>query len=117
MGGLDGKRRQRPGRRVRGDAPGLRLRSGVRPENGAQGWRAGRSVAAATQLAMVTLHMPLEFLPADLCESCRRKELTIDELVFEDGSLRPPERPGLGVDLKYDALEDFSGAAAEAIRG
>ena len=81
-------------------------------------WKTGLSVAAAAQLAMVTPHMPFfEFLPVELCESRLRKELTIDELVFEDGVLRPPERPGLGVDLNYDALEEFTVAAAEGIRG
>ncbi|TML71853.1 MAG: mandelate racemase/muconate lactonizing enzyme family protein [Actinobacteria bacterium] len=81
-------------------------------------WKTGLSVAAAAQLAMVTPHMPFfEFLPVELCESRLRKELTIDELVFEDGVLRPPERPGIGVDLNYDALEEFTVAAAEGIRG
>jgi len=81
-------------------------------------WKTGLSVAAAAQLAMVTPHMPFfEFLPAELCESRLRKELTIDELVFDGGVLRPPERPGLGVDLNYDALEEFTAAATEGIRG
>ena len=66
----------------------------------------------AAQLAMVTPHMPFfEFLPAELCESRLRKELTHDELVFEDGKLHPPERPGLGVELDRDALDFFAEAA------
>ncbi len=80
-------------------------------------WKTGLSVAAATQLAMVTPHMPFfEFLPAELCESPLRKELTHDELAFEDGIIRPPEKPGLGVELNYDALEEFAAAAEAAIR-
>jgi L-alanine-DL-glutamate epimerase-like enolase superfamily enzyme len=75
-------------------------------------WKTGISVAVAAQLAMVTPHMPFfEFLPAELCESSLRKELTHDELVFENGSLRPPQRPGLGVELDRSALEFFVDAA------
>ena len=75
-------------------------------------WKTGISVAAAAHLAMVTPHMPFfEFLPAELCESALRKELTHDELVFAEGTLLPPERPGLGIDLDRDALEHFANAA------
>jgi L-alanine-DL-glutamate epimerase-like enolase superfamily enzyme len=75
-------------------------------------WKTGISLAVAAQLAMVTPHMPFfEFLPAELCESSLRKELTHDELVFENGKLRPPERPGLGVELDRSALEFFVDAA------
>ena len=75
-------------------------------------WKTGLSVAAAAHLAMVTPHMPFfEFLPAELCESRLRKELTRDELAYADGVLRPPERPGLGVELDRDALEHFAEAA------
>jgi L-alanine-DL-glutamate epimerase-like enolase superfamily enzyme len=78
-------------------------------------WKTGISIAVAAHLAMVTPHMPFfEFLPAELCESRLRKELTHDELVFDDGNLRPPQKPGLGVDLDYEALEEFA-AAAEAL--
>jgi len=61
----------------------------------------------------VTPHMPFfEFLPAELCESRLRKELTIDELDFENGTLAPPERPGIGIELDRDALERFAATAA-----
>jgi L-alanine-DL-glutamate epimerase-like enolase superfamily enzyme len=64
---------------------------------------------------MVTPHMPFfEFLPAELCESKLRQELTIDELTFEGGSLRPPERPGLGIELDREALAFFARTAPEA---
>ena len=80
-------------------------------------WKTGISVAVAAQLAMVTPHMPFfEFLPAELCESRLRKELVDDELVFADGRLGLPARPGLGVTLNPDALTEFSRAAAEAGR-
>jgi L-alanine-DL-glutamate epimerase-like enolase superfamily enzyme len=78
-------------------------------------WKTGISVAAAAHLAMVTPHMPFfEFLPAELCESRLRRELTVDELVFANGTLRPPERPGLGIELDRDALAFFAQAAQEA---
>jgi L-alanine-DL-glutamate epimerase-like enolase superfamily enzyme len=76
-------------------------------------WKTGISVTAAAHLAMVTPNLPFfEFLPAELCQSRLRKELTIDELIFTDGLLRPPARPGLGIDLDRDALERFASAAA-----
>jgi L-alanine-DL-glutamate epimerase-like enolase superfamily enzyme len=75
-------------------------------------WKTGISAAAAAHLAMVTPHMPFfEFLPAELCESRLRKELTSDELVFENGVLSIPERPGLGVELNLDAVDAFAEAA------
>jgi L-alanine-DL-glutamate epimerase-like enolase superfamily enzyme len=75
-------------------------------------WKTGISVAAAAQLAMVTPQMPFfEFLPADLCESRLRMELTEDELVFAGGVLPVPERPGLGIELNRAALEEFAEAA------
>jgi L-alanine-DL-glutamate epimerase-like enolase superfamily enzyme len=80
-------------------------------------WKTGISVAVAAHLAMVTPHMPFfEFLPAQLCESRLRQELVTDELVYADGELPIPARPGLGVELNRDALEEFARAAAQ-IRG
>lgn len=79
-------------------------------------WKTGISVAVAAHLAMATPHMPFfEFLPAELCESRLRQELTNDELVFrDDGTLAPPRRPGLGIDLNRDALEEFAAVATAA---
>jgi len=75
-------------------------------------WKTGISVALAAHLAMVTPHMPFfEFLPQGLCESRLRKELTFDELVLDGGVLRPPSRPGLGVEICAEALEEFAAAA------
>jgi L-alanine-DL-glutamate epimerase-like enolase superfamily enzyme len=75
-------------------------------------WKTGISVAVAAHLAMVTPQMPFfEFLPAELCESRLRKELVQDELVYRDGKLGVPARPGLGFELNRDALEEFSEAA------
>lgn len=76
-------------------------------------WKTGISVAAAAHLATVTPHMPFfEFLPAELCQSRLRKDLTEDELVFAGGRLGIPERPGLGVELNRTAVREFAEAAA-----
>jgi L-alanine-DL-glutamate epimerase-like enolase superfamily enzyme len=71
-------------------------------------WKTGIGIAAAAHLAAVTPHCPLiEYLPPELCDSLLRKELADDGLVFEDGSLRLPEKPGLGVELDEGALRRF----------
>lgn len=76
-------------------------------------WKTGISAAAAAQLAMVTPNMPFfEFLPPELCQSRLRKELVREELVLMDRTLKPPERPGLGVELNRDVLEEFAEVAA-----
>jgi L-alanine-DL-glutamate epimerase-like enolase superfamily enzyme len=76
-------------------------------------WKTGISVAAAAHLATVTPHMPFfEFLPAELCESRLRKDLTVDEPAFAGGKLGIPSRPGLGVELNRTALREFEEAAA-----
>jgi L-alanine-DL-glutamate epimerase-like enolase superfamily enzyme len=75
-------------------------------------WKTGISVAVAAHLAAVTPHLPyFEFLPAELCDSRLRKELVRGELELADGRLALPERPGLGVELDPDALEEFAEAA------
>jgi L-alanine-DL-glutamate epimerase-like enolase superfamily enzyme len=79
-------------------------------------WKTGISIAVAAHLAMATPHMPFfEFLPSDLCESRLRKDLTRDELVFADGKLTTPTRPGLGIDLDRDALRHFEEAAERLV--
>ena len=78
-------------------------------------WKTGISVAAAAQLATVTPHMPFfEFLPAELCESRLRKALVQDELVFSEGGLGLPEKPGLGVELDRGVLAEFAEVARRA---
>ena len=81
-------------------------------------WKTGISVAVAAHLATVVPHMPyFEYLPAELCESELRKRLTKDEeLVYSEGTLSVPMRPGLGVELDRDALAEFAEAAARLER-
>jgi L-alanine-DL-glutamate epimerase-like enolase superfamily enzyme len=71
-------------------------------------WKTGIGIAAAAHLAAATAHCPyIEFLPPALSGSVLRRELTSDDLVFRDGIIPLPERPGLGVELDRAALERF----------
>jgi len=71
-------------------------------------WKTGISIAAAAHMAAVTPHCPfIEFLPAELCESALRRELTPDPFTLQDGRIVLSDRPGLGVELNRDALERF----------
>lgn len=79
-------------------------------------WKTGISVAVAAHLATVTPHMPFfEFLPSELCQSALRKDLASHGLEFRDGLLALPDRPGLGVELDYDALMRFAETARGAV--
>jgi L-alanine-DL-glutamate epimerase-like enolase superfamily enzyme len=77
------------------------------------GWKTGITVAATAHLAAVTPHMPFfEFVPQEVAESRLRRELVTDELRLVDGGLDLPARPGLGIELNRDVLEEFERAAA-----
>jgi L-alanine-DL-glutamate epimerase-like enolase superfamily enzyme len=74
-------------------------------------WKTGIGIAASAHLAAAVPHCPfIEFLPAELCDSPLRRELTVDELRLEGGVLALPQKPGLGVELNPDALEQFRAA-------
>jgi L-alanine-DL-glutamate epimerase-like enolase superfamily enzyme len=76
------------------------------------GWKTGITVAATAHLAAVTPHMPFfEYVPQQVAESRLRRELVTDELVLVDGELPLPARPGLGVELNRDVLDEFEQAA------
>ncbi len=78
------------------------------------GWKTGITVAATAQFAAVTANLPFfEFVPPEFAESRLRRELVIDEMTIQpDGTLPRPEKPGIGVELRPEALEEFSRAAA-----
>ncbi len=78
------------------------------------GWKTGITVAATAHLAAITPQLPFfEFVPPDLAESRLRRELVTDELSLgDDGTLPLPERPGLGIELNREALQEFGDAAA-----
>ncbi|MHB1569591.1 MAG: mandelate racemase/muconate lactonizing enzyme family protein [Solirubrobacteraceae bacterium] len=76
------------------------------------GWKTGITIAATAQLAAVTPHMPFfEFVPQSVAESALRRRLVVDELELQDGRLPLPERPGIGVELDRESLEEFKDAA------
>jgi L-alanine-DL-glutamate epimerase-like enolase superfamily enzyme len=52
-----------------------------------------------------------EYVPQQVAESRLRRELVTDELVLTGGELALPQRPGLGVELNRDVLEEFKQAA------
>jgi L-alanine-DL-glutamate epimerase-like enolase superfamily enzyme len=80
-------------------------------------WKSGISIAAAAQLAAATPECAfIEYLPAELCESALRRELTADPLQMKDGVLALPTKPGLGVEINRSALERFKEHAARAVR-
>ena len=80
------------------------------------GWKTGITVAATAHLAAVTPHMPFfEFVPQEVAESRLRRELVTDELRLVGGGLDLPARPGLGIELNRDVLEEFE-RAAHALR-
>lgn len=76
------------------------------------GWKTGITIAATAQLAAVTPHMPFfEYVPQAVAESALRRKLVDDELELVDGRLPLPQRPGIGVKLNWDAVEEFEAAA------
>lgn len=78
-------------------------------------WKTGISTSATAHLAFTVPHCPFfEFLPPELCEEPLRKELVAVDLEFVDGIVPLPTRPGLGIELNWDAVERFR-KAAEAV--
>jgi L-alanine-DL-glutamate epimerase-like enolase superfamily enzyme len=78
-------------------------------------WKTGISVAAAAHLAASSPNCPyIEFLSSELSESALRRYLLLDGPEMEGGSIRFPDKPGLGIDLDRDALQTFEEAARRA---
>ncbi|HRN55399.1 MAG TPA: mandelate racemase/muconate lactonizing enzyme family protein [Agriterribacter sp.] len=71
-------------------------------------WKSGIGLAATAHLAAATPNCPMiEFLPVEMCDSALRKELVNEPLVMVNGTVLLPERPGLGVELNWDAVEKY----------
>jgi len=71
-------------------------------------WKSGIGIAASAHLSAATACCPyIEYLPATLSESRLRKELVADELEMIDGKIALPKKPGLGVELNPDAIEQY----------
>jgi len=72
-------------------------------------WKSAIGVAATAHVAAASPNCPLiEFLPAPVSDSQLRRELVLEELKVENGTLSLPEQPGLGVDLNQDIMEKFT---------
>lgn len=72
-------------------------------------WKSGIGIAASAHLCAATACCPyIEFLPAELSESLLRRELVIDELQMRNGTIALPQRPGLGIELNYEALQKYT---------
>jgi L-alanine-DL-glutamate epimerase-like enolase superfamily enzyme len=72
-------------------------------------WKTGIGIAASAHLSAACGHSPyIEFLPAELSESPLRRELVQDELQMKNGRIELPQKPGLGVELNEEVLEQFT---------
>ncbi len=72
-------------------------------------WKSAIGIAASAHLAAATTVCPfIEFLPVELSESPLRNELVLDELKVVDGTIRLPDKAGLGIELNRDALARYS---------
>ena len=71
-------------------------------------WKTGVSLSATAHLAFVTPGVKfIEYLPPDLCVEKLRRELATEDLVFEDGKILLPSKPGLGVEINWDAVKAY----------
>lgn len=71
-------------------------------------WKTGVSISATAHLAFATEQIAyIEYLPPQLCVEKLRRELAREDLVFEDGVILPPTKPGLGVEIDWAAVERY----------
>lgn len=71
-------------------------------------WKSGIGIAATAHLAFATPNCPMiEFLPAEMCDSALRVELVEDPLVLQNGVISLPDKPGLGIELNWDAIARY----------
>ena len=71
-------------------------------------WKTGISLSATAHLAFVTPGIRfIEYLPPQLCIEKLRRELATEDLKFENGEILPPAKPGLGVDINWDAVKAY----------
>mgnify|MGYP001342806669 CR=1 FL=1 len=71
-------------------------------------WNSGIGISASAHLAIAIPHCPfIEYLPPDLTDSPLRTELADDGLTMTNGILELPDKPGLGIELNFEALDKF----------
>jgi L-alanine-DL-glutamate epimerase-like enolase superfamily enzyme len=81
-------------------------------------WKTGISVAAAVHLAAATAHCPyIEYMPANLTASGLRRDVADDGVRLVDGRVSLPDRPGLGVEVNWDAVRQYEAAARKVYGG
>jgi L-alanine-DL-glutamate epimerase-like enolase superfamily enzyme len=72
-------------------------------------WKTAVSISATAHLAFNTAHCAfIEYLPSELCHETLRRELASEDLKLVNGTIPLPTKPGLGIDLDYDALKRFT---------
>lgn len=71
-------------------------------------WKTGISLSATAHLAFVTPGIRfIEYLPPQLCIEKLRRELATEDLEFDNGEILPPTKPGLGVEINWDAVKAY----------
>lgn len=71
-------------------------------------WKTGVSVTATVHLAFNTPHCRfVEYLPAALCTETLRCDLVVEGFEFRNGVIERPNKPGLGIELNWDALRSY----------
>ncbi len=71
-------------------------------------WKSGIGIAATAHLAFATPNCPMiEYLPAEMCDSALRVELVDDPIRMVDGVIALPDKPGLGIELNWDAVNKY----------
>ena len=71
-------------------------------------WKTGISLSATAHLAFVTPGIRfIEYLPPQLCIEKLRRELATEDLQFDNGEILPPTKPGLGVEINWDAVKAY----------
>ncbi len=72
-------------------------------------WKTGVSISATAHLAFTRPEIQyIEYLPPQLCVEKLRRELAKEDLQFVDGEIVPPTRPGLGIEINWDAVARYS---------
>ena len=71
-------------------------------------WKTSVSISATAHFAFNTPNCAfIEYLPPQLCVEILRKELATEGFDFVDGKIKPPTKPGLGIELNRDAIKKY----------
>ena len=71
-------------------------------------WKTGISVTATVHLAFNTPNCQfVEYLPPALCTETLRRELAVEGFEFRNGVVQKPTKPGLGIELNWDAVRSY----------